>query len=561
MDTKGYESLLLAIKNKKGLNDEDKLQRELLYKLINISSKKLNSYDILKPTNQKAFEDIFILYTKYLLEAQNLKFYINNTASKIALIKTELRNENFDLKEEKRTLNLQYAFYKKMEESYSKQLSILQEALKKMEVYISNYIFDNRFVIDIKKLKQHKTALKELDLKIDKFTLEKDRLELFAKNSSQYNNIVTVISNIKESIEKERLEILTYNFLLYSKLLKEKKREVFNTEQDLITQFEQINLNKETVNSFKKFLRFLEKEHLGYVKTLIGRGQENLKNLTFMSWEYMNFPLFFINESKITILKFIISLGVFIFGFMIAGLYKLKIKKNFTSLNMPTRIIVANIGYYILLLIFMLIVLNILGINLSSFALIVGALSVGIGFGLQNIISNFVSGIILIFEKSLKIGDYIEIDNNLAGNITDIRMRSTTIKTTSNIDVIVPNLNIIQSNVINWTMEDKIRSFLVPFGVAYGTESKKVIEIVLEAVKKANFGNLYEDKDRFTKVYMTKMDNSSVNFELLVWIEGEDIFFTRKIQSQFLLLIYETLNEHGITIPFPQLDLHIKKDK
>jgi hypothetical protein len=487
MDNKGYELLLSNLNNKKELNDEELLQKELLYKLINISTKKNVLYEVYQPKNQSEYNKLFISYIKYYMDYRDIKLLIYSTSSKISLITKELKDEEFNLKDEEMTLNLQYSFYKKMEDSYIKQLTSLQEVMKKSEVYISSYITNNNFYLDPKVLEKDKLVLKNLELKLDKLILEKDRLELFAKSTSQFSNIVSSIDSTKDNIENKQLDILNYNFLLFSKYLKLKNDDSFNKETDILLWFSKINDNKESINLFKNFLNSLEKQHLGYVKTLIGKGQENLKNLTFMSWEYMNFPIFFINGSKITLLKIIISIFVFIIGFMIAGFYKLKIKKNFKSLNMSTRIIVANIGYYIILIIFILIVLNILGINLASFALIVGALSVGIGFGLQNVISNFVSGIILIFEKSLKIGDYIELDNNLAGNITDIRMRSTTIKTTSNIDVIVPNQNIIQSNVINWTMDDRIRSFLIPFGVAYGTESKKVIEIVLEAVKKSKF--------------------------------------------------------------------------
>ncbi|WP_300363809.1 mechanosensitive ion channel domain-containing protein, partial [Hydrogenimonas sp.] len=202
--------------------------------------------------------------------------------------------------------------------------------------------------------------------------------------------------------------------------------------------------------------------------------------------------------------------------------------------------------------------LNVIGVNLSSIALVAGALSVGIGFGLQNVVSNFVSGIILMFERSIKIGDYIEFDENLRGHVSDIRMRSTTITTNANIDVIVPNQDLIQNRVINWTMNDRIRRFDIPFGVAYGSDVDRVIEVVLEAVKQSGFTDILTTPTRRTRVIMTQMNESSVDFELHVWIRGRETLYPKRTRSRFLILIYKTLYANGIEIPFPQRDIHIR---
>jgi len=252
---------------------------------------------------------------------------------------------------------------------------------------------------------------------------------------------------------------------------------------------------------------------------------------------------------------------IFIIGFFISKGYKSYIKslsRRSKTITNSTKTLLSNLGHYIIFLITFFIVLKVLGIDLSSIALVAGALSVGIGFGLQNIISNFVSGIILMLERSVKIGDYIQISEDLRGTVVDIKMRSITINTNSNIDVIVPNQDLIQNKVVNWTMNDKIRRFEIPFGVAYGSDPKKVISVVLEAVQKSNFQDIYISKDRFTRVVMVGMGDSSVDFELFVWIKGNEIFYPKRTMSRFLILIYNALNENGIEIPFPQRDIHIK---
>ncbi len=272
-------------------------------------------------------------------------------------------------------------------------------------------------------------------------------------------------------------------------------------------------------------------------------------------------PIFSINNVEVSTLKILISLLVFTLGFFIGGYYKAHIHKITSrkhAISSSTKTIFANMGYYLILFISFLIALNIIGINLSSIALVAGALSVGIGFGLQNIVSNFVSGIILMFERSAKVGDYVELSDTLQGHIVDIRMRSTVLNTNANIDVIVPNQNFIQGTVINWTMNDNIKRFDVPFGVAYGTKPQLVMDVILQAVEKAHFDDVHLTADKKTKVIMTGMGNSSVNFMLMVWIKGDNILRPRTTTSRFLVLIYDTLYENGIEIPFPQLDLHIK---
>ena len=221
--------------------------------------------------------------------------------------------------------------------------------------------------------------------------------------------------------------------------------------------------------------------------------------------------------------------------------------------------ITSNIGFYLIIFITLLISLGSLGIDMSSISLIAGALSIGIGFGLQTVVSNFISGIILMFERTIRIGDVIEINNLLKGTVTDIRVRSTTVKTFDNIDIVVPNSSFIQNNVINWTLEDKSRRLHVPFGVAYGTKIEEVKEIILKELLDSDLSFIKNDTNKQPSIRFENMNNSSIDLELLVWIKTNDKITPSAIKSDFLLLIYNALYKHNIEIPFPQLDLHIKK--
>jgi len=277
---------------------------------------------------------------------------------------------------------------------------------------------------------------------------------------------------------------------------------------------------------------------------------------------FVDYPVITYGGKAITLLNIINFLTVFIVGFAFGSFYKKRIlEKNhyFQKLNVSSRTLVANMGYYLIITLTVLVALNMLGLDLTSLTIVAGALSIGVGFGLQNIVSNFISGIILIFEKSIRVGDYIEVSNEFRGKVTDIRMRSVSLLTNDGVEVIIPNQSFIQNNVINWTLSDDTRRLHVPFSVAYGTDVEAVKKAVLEALEKSTINFVRNDPDKPAAIWMTTMNSSGVDFELLVWIFGQSTVAPSTAKSDFLILIYNALNTTGITIPFPQLDLHIKR--
>jgi len=219
----------------------------------------------------------------------------------------------------------------------------------------------------------------------------------------------------------------------------------------------------------------------------------------------------------------------------------------------------SNIGYYLIVIVALFIAVSSLGIDMTSISLIAGALSIGVGFGLQTVVSNFIAGIILMFERTIRIGDTIEISGELRGRVTDMRIRSTTVKTFDNIDIVVPNSSFIQNNVVNWTLEDRTRRIHIPFGVAYGTDVESVKKAVLDELEASSLMYIKYDPDKKPEVWMVAMSSSSVDFELLIWIEWANKYRPNALRSDFMILIYNALYKHGIQIPFPQLDLYVKQ--
>ncbi len=191
------------------------------------------------------------------------------------------------------------------------------------------------------------------------------------------------------------------------------------------------------------------------------------------------------------------------------------------------------------------------GIQLSQFAIVIGALSVGIGFGLQNVVNNFVSGLILIFERPVKVGDTVEV-GALMGVVSRIGIRASVVRSYDGAEVIVPNGDLISTRVINWTLSDRRKRIKVPIGVAYGSDPEKVVE-VLEDVARGDEMILDLPAPR---VRMRAFGPSSLDFQLLGWIKYPE---QRGLATHRLLIsIDKRFKEEGITIPFPQQDVYIK---
>jgi small-conductance mechanosensitive channel len=189
---------------------------------------------------------------------------------------------------------------------------------------------------------------------------------------------------------------------------------------------------------------------------------------------------------------------------------------------------------------------------LSSLAFLAGALGVGVGFGLQNIISNFVSGLIILAEQPIAIGDRVEVGGTI-GKVTEINLRSTTMLTGDNICIIVPNSNLITGTVVNWSHGDPRVRTRLPLGVAYGTDIEQLRRILLE-VADQNSDIL---KQPAPDLLFIGYGDSSINFELAVWsmlTQEKPLRF----KSELYYAMHKKLQEHHIDIPFPQRDLHLR---
>lgn len=226
------------------------------------------------------------------------------------------------------------------------------------------------------------------------------------------------------------------------------------------------------------------------------------------------------------------------------------------SMSQATVYAMARIVRYFILTVGIFIGLNLVGIDLTALAVLGGAIGIGIGLGLQTIFGNFVSGIILLLEQSLKPGDFVELESGVRGTVIEIGMRYTLIRTNSSVDIIVPNAEFTSGRVTSWTHGSSYRRLNLPFTVAYGSDKEIVREACLAAAKAVDA--TVEDTVRRTDVWLTAFGNSALEFSLIVWIGPGAITRPGSTTSRYLWALDDALRERGIEIPFPQRDLHVR---
>ncbi|HNX74747.1 MAG TPA: mechanosensitive ion channel [Candidatus Rifleibacterium sp.] len=195
--------------------------------------------------------------------------------------------------------------------------------------------------------------------------------------------------------------------------------------------------------------------------------------------------------------------------------------------------------------------LSTIGIGLQNLTVIVGALGIGIGFGLQNIVNNFASGIIMLFERSIKVGDIVQIKGEW-GTIKNLGLRATVVETFDRSEMIVPNSDLVSSTVINWTLSDRQTRLIIQIGVAYGSDVQKVTQILLRIAQENPFVMKFPEP----AVYFMNFGSSSLDFELRAWVADIDVRL--KVKNEINYEIERLFRENSIEIPFPQHDLHIR---
>lgn len=278
--------------------------------------------------------------------------------------------------------------------------------------------------------------------------------------------------------------------------------------------------------------------------------------LTFLG-ETASFNIGEITVSALKVLQAIFLAVVFLWiANSLANLLRASLNRS-DRLTPSVRNLVGQGARVGLIFVAIMLSLSAVGVDLTVFAVFSGAIGVGIGFGLQSIFSNLMAGIILLLEKSVKVGDFIEFDNGLAAEVREINIRATLVTTNDNIDILVPNEEFIRTRVTNWTLREGFRRIRVPFGVAYGTDKELVKKAALEAASNVPH-NLTGPGSKEPQVWLTGFGASSLDFELVVWLRPESVKRPSRVQADYNWALEDALSKYGIEIPFPQRDLHIR---
>ena len=238
--------------------------------------------------------------------------------------------------------------------------------------------------------------------------------------------------------------------------------------------------------------------------------------------------------------------------------YGKKLIKRQKRLDVRTKEVLSKVYEVVIFCIVALMLLNILGINLTTLAVFGGAVGVGLGLGLQSIASNFISGIIILLDNSITIDDYIEINADQKGFVREFRMRYTVLETYDGKDIVVPNETFISSTFINWSHKDPKQRYRVDFSVAYDTDVRAMVELIKDAVgshPQVINGNKYPIEER-PDCEIDSFGDSGINMFVEFWILGIDDGKNR-VGGDLNLIILETLKNNGIEIPFPQREVKI----
>lgn len=269
---------------------------------------------------------------------------------------------------------------------------------------------------------------------------------------------------------------------------------------------------------------------------------------------FLNSPRFQVGENHLSVGEIIKLLLLILLVFIAARAISEGLKRSLLvrmKLDRGSREAIAAILTYILATFGCLVVLQSAGINLTSLTVLAGVLGIGFGFGLQNLASNFISGLTLLFEQQIRVGDFVEI-GEMQGTVETISIRSTLIRTIDGLFVIVPNTHVVEQNVVNWNYRDPKCRLHIPVGVAYGSDPVLVTEALLVAARMEP--NVLSDPS--PKVWFRGFGDSSLNFELLIWTDCPQENDTLKSSLNFLI-DYE-FRHRGIQIPFPQRDLWLR---
>lgn len=279
---------------------------------------------------------------------------------------------------------------------------------------------------------------------------------------------------------------------------------------------------------------------------------DTLSDVAIALW---GFELFAVEGTSITLGTVVIAFGLFLLGALLSRRTSRAIGGLLTrrlGVELGVSASLQGLLFYVLLATFLLLSLRVLNVPLTAFTVLGGGLAIGVGFGSQNIVNNFISGLVLMLERPIKVGDIVDVDGTF-GRVQHIGARSTSIATFDNIHIIVPNSAFLEKNVVNWTHSDDVVRTHVEVGVAYGSPTRAVDRLIRRVLKE--HGRIL-DKPA-SEVLFTEFGDSALVFRAYFWLRVPHMMDRRRVESDVRFRIDNLFREAGIVIAFPQRDVHL----
>ncbi|MFT5130747.1 MAG: potassium efflux system protein, partial [Rhodothermales bacterium] len=316
-----------------------------------------------------------------------------------------------------------------------------------------------------------------------------------------------------------------------------------------------IDIQQDDASSIAASLRLAEKLAKELENTSESRVAKLLASTAAMCSRIWNLELTTIDERPITVSKVILGILLFIMGAFVARIVSRQAARRLLArlkVNESAAHAVQTVVFYSLLVTFTLLALQVVNVPLTAFTILGGALAIGLGFGSQNIMNNFISGLILLIERPIKIGDLVQI-GDMNGLVESIGARSTLIRSGENIDIVVPNSQFLESNVINWTRTNRRVRVEINVGVAYGSPCERVRELLFEAL---------EEQKRVLKnekplVYFTDFGDNALMFRVLFWVSMRSHTDRMLAETDVRFAIDRLFSAAGVVIAYPQCDVHL----
>jgi len=277
----------------------------------------------------------------------------------------------------------------------------------------------------------------------------------------------------------------------------------------------------------------------------------------FFSWlpDVWHFQVFVIDNKPITLGKLSTGIVLLFIGYFLCRSISRQISSKILSrldIDESLRHTLQMMSFYILLIVLTLFILRLLNVPITIFTVLGGALAIGVGFGSQTIVANFISGLIIMLERPVRVGDFVDV-GGLTGKVEHIGARSTRIKSLNNTHILVPNSTFLENNVVNWTLSDYIVRTKVSVGVAYGSPTRLVEKLLMQAVEEEREA-LGEPKPG---VFFSGFGDSALEFQVFFWVRFRNLIQMRRVESELRYRIDDLFQENKIVIAFPQRDVHL----